>query len=146
MSLINVYYLVYLYYVSCMCVLRVCTQCSRRYLYLCQDRDVLLERNQGFSFDDSMSSHLHTQRVVQRWLQVCHVHPGPGHAITQSHANIMSGNNKNEQKETVLRSMFCSYLLKGLQGSSVLLVWTPVVTGGGFPERTTPGSLWRAYE
>lgn len=63
----------------------MCVWCSFWYRYLCQDRDVLLQRNQSISSDDSMSSQFHTQRVVQCWLQVCHVHPGPGHTITCKH-------------------------------------------------------------
>lgn len=30
------------------------------------------------SREDTVCSQLHAQRVVQRWLQVCHVHPGTG--------------------------------------------------------------------
>lgn len=89
-----------------MCLVSVCVYCmsvcSLWYLYLCQDRDELLERSQGLPFDDSMSSQLHTQRVVQRWLQVCHVHPGPGHTIT----HCMSTNNKDEQTERRISAAF----------------------------------------
>lgn len=46
-------------------------------LYLCQDIDVCLKRSQRISSEDSMSGQLHPQRVVQRRLQVRHVHPWP---------------------------------------------------------------------
>ena len=68
----------------CVCVYCMSVWSALWYLYLCQDRDELLERGQGLPFDDSMRSQLHTQRVVQRWLQVCHVHPGTGHTITHT--------------------------------------------------------------
>lgn len=108
--------------------------------YLCQDSNKLLERVQSFIFNHSVSSHLHTQGVVQRWLQVGHIHPGPGCRMTHAHGFTCLHNNEAVRR----KSAFCSCLSKDLQGSFVLLARTSVGTGRGFPERTTPGSLWRA--
>lgn len=79
--------------------------------YLWQNRDVLLQRNQGSSSEYTMSSQLNAQWVVQRWLQVGHVHPGPGHADTHTRTYRRKVNTIQEQNWTKMTAsnVACTY-------------------------------------